>query len=48
MCGVCVDIIDDRPVPVAYPCETVRLLVSPYRRHPDFDPEWDKFDWEDE
>lgn len=46
VCGVCVDIIDDRPVPVVYPCDTVRLLAAPYRQHPDFDPEWDNLDWE--
>lgn len=29
---------DDRPI--AYPCDTLRLLAQPYADHPDFDPAW--------
>jgi hypothetical protein len=30
--------VDDQPV--AWPCDTLRLLALPYADHPDYSPEW--------
>lgn len=39
-CQRCVLVLDGRPVPVAWPCATVRMLTWPWASHPEFDDAW--------
>ena len=39
-CSLCVAIVDDRPVPLLYPCPTLVWLTWAYADHPDFDEAW--------
>lgn len=44
VCGVCIDVVDDQPRPVTYPCKTLLWLTWPYAEHFEYDNEWDMKD----
>ncbi|GAA4082069.1 DUF6221 family protein [Nocardioides kongjuensis] len=43
-CRICMVVEDGRPIPIAYPCMTLRTLTWPYADHPDYDKSWEEDD----